>query len=55
MDATLPFPIKLAFLLLVLPVALVYLASVAGVAVLVVRTLLNKLISRFQATRPRGP
>ena len=37
MDDLLPFPIKLVFLLLVLPIALVYMASLAGVAILVAR------------------
>jgi len=46
MDDFLPFPLNLVFLLLVVPIGLVYLVSLAGVGVLVVRRVLNRLISR---------
>lgn len=56
MEDALPFPIKFVFLLLVLPVALVYLVSVAGVVFLFMRRVLGRLATLVHtARRPQPP
>jgi len=54
MGTRLPFAIEIVFLVLVLPIAFAYLASVAGVAALCVRTTLRKYIFRGPAPRSKG-
>jgi hypothetical protein len=44
----LPYPIKVAFLVLVLPVVFAYLLSVAGVVALAARTALKNLAARLR-------
>lgn len=48
MRDALPFSFEVAFLLLVLPIALVWLISVASIAVLAARTTLNTLRGRLR-------
>jgi hypothetical protein len=59
MDYSLPFPIEIVFLLIVLPIAFAYLASVAGVLWLGLRKAWKKLSSRGKASSathpPMGP
>ena len=47
MAARMPFAIEMVFLMLVLPIALVYLFSVAGVVTLCARTAFKRLFSPF--------
>ena len=46
MGARLPFAIEIVFLVLVLPIAFAYLFSIAGVALMCVRTTLRSLFFR---------
>jgi hypothetical protein len=55
MEDALPFPIKMVFLWLVLPVAFVYLLSVTGIALLFLNRVLRRLVSRFRPTTPTRP
>ncbi len=55
MGTRLPFAIEIVFLVLILPIAFAYLASVAGVAALCVRTALRKHVFRHRPPRPRDP
>ena len=50
MDVRLPFAIENVFLVLVLPIAFAYLFSIAGVAVMFIRTAFRRLI--FRVSRP---
>ncbi len=54
MDDSLPFPLKLALLMLVLPLAFAYLGALAGVFFLFGRNTLGKLNARFR-TPVHGP
>lgn len=47
----LPFPIEVAFLVLVLPIAFAYVFSVAGVVTMSARAALRFLASRMRRTR----
>lgn len=52
MGTRLPFVIEIVFLVLVLPIVFAYLASIAGVAALCIRTALRKHIFRDRPARP---
>lgn len=55
MGARLPFAIEIVFLVLVLPIAFAYLFSIAGVALMCVRTTLRSLFFRIiKAHRPHA-
>ncbi|HEX7810311.1 MAG TPA: hypothetical protein VF460_00260 [Burkholderiales bacterium] len=53
MATGLPFSIEVVFLVLVLPLAFAYLISIAGLAVMCLRTALRKLVFRFHTPRSR--
>jgi hypothetical protein len=49
MEDPLPFPLKLALLMVVLPLAFAYLGALAGVIFLFARRALGRLNARFRA------